>query len=343
MKAARLVKINEDLQVVDVPEPVLGKGEVLVNIMATGICTSDLHYRDGSSEVTALPITLGHEIAGLVQAVGNDAKLFQVGERVGVYYLVTCGKCHNCETGRENYCQYAEMLGKNIDGGFAEYIVVPERNLFRLPSNVSYAQGALISDAIGTPYHALTRARVQMGETVMVVGIGGLGLHAVQLARVMGATTVIAVDINDQKLALATSVGADIVVNAASESASDKLPDIVAGAGVDVAVDFTGSPTSLRQSLNALALGGRLISVGICPADFVINPYHDLLLKERSIVSSADQLHRDFAVIVKLIESGMINLDHSVTHSVSLDEINYGMQILEEKIGNPVRVVVSQE
>ncbi len=343
MKAARLVKIKEKLQVVDVADPVPGKGEVLVNIKATGICTSDLHYRDGSSEVTTLPITLGHEIAGLVQTVGEEATLFPVGERVGVYYLVTCGKCHNCATGRENYCKDAEMIGKNIDGGFAEYIVVPERNLFRLPCNVSFAQGALISDALGTPFHALTRACIQMGETVMLVGIGGLGLHAVQLARVMGATTVIAVDINDQKLATATSVGADYVVNAVSDSVADKIAAITAGAGVNVAVDFTGNLTSLRQSLNALALGGRLITVGICPADFVINPYHDLLLKERSIVSSADQLYRDFAVIVKLIESGAVNLDHSVSHKVSLDEINYGMQILEEKIGNPIRVVVSQE
>ncbi len=343
MKAARLFKIKEDLQVVNVPEPVPGKGEVLINIMATGICTSDLHYRDGSSKIKALPITLGHEIAGLIQDVGDDATLFSVGERVGVYYLITCGKCHNCKMGRENYCQYAEMLGKTIDGGFAEYLVVPERNLFRLPRNVSLAQGALISDAIGTPFHALTRARIQMGETVMIVGIGGLGLHAVQLARVMGATTVIAVDINDEKLSTATIVGADFVVNAASESLLDNLSHITAGAGVDVVVDFTGNPTSLRQSLNALAFGGRLVSVGICPVDFVINPYHDLLLKERSIISSADQLHRDFEVIVRLIESGTINLDHSVSHKVPLSEINYGMQILEEKIGNPIRVVVSQE
>lgn len=341
MKAARLTKIGAPLEIAEVPIPEPGPDDILVRVRAAGICSSDLHYQDGRSEVTRLPITLGHEIAGEVAKCGSGVKKLKEGDRVSLFYLVTCGDCMKCSTGHDNYCDEAKMLGKNIDGGFAEYVTVPARNAFPFPESIPYAQAALMTDAVATPFHALKRAAVQTGESVLIIGIGGLGIHAVQLAKIMGAGQVVAMDLDPDKLNLARKVGATATVNPQEEDSAEKIAEITNGNGVDIAIELIGLTSTIRQAIDSTGLGGRTVVVGICPDEVGLNPYHDLLLLEKTIMGSADQCRADFPVIIEMAAQKRLDLSYSVSHELPLEDINRGLEMLKSKKENPVRIVVT--
>ena len=213
MKAVRLIKSGSPLEEQEIRIPAVGAHDVLIRVKAAGICHSDAHYRAGVSPVEPLPLTLGHEVAGVVEETGAEVEGFPPGDRVCVHYLVTCGQCAFCEGGTEQFCPTVQMIGKHRDGGYAEFIVVPERSVFRLPDEIPFEQGAILMCSSATSLHALNKARLRPGETVAVFGVGGLGISAVQLARHFGAAEVFAVDINPRKLELAERFGA-IPVNA---------------------------------------------------------------------------------------------------------------------------------
>jgi len=200
MRAVRLVKVGYPLQLQEIPIPEVGVDDVLVRIKAAGICHSDAHYRAGVSPVHPLPLTLGHEVAGLVEQVGSNVRTLTVGDRVCLHYLVTCGECVYCHRGSEQFCASASMIGKYRDGGYAEYICLPARSAFKLPEDIPFEQGAIMMCSAATSYHALRKTRLKSGETVAIFGVGGLGMSAVQLARAMGALDVFAVDINPTTL-----------------------------------------------------------------------------------------------------------------------------------------------
>ena len=341
MQAAQLTEIGEPLKLVEVPVPQPGNEEILVRVKAAGICSSDIHYQDGRSAVTKLPITLGHEVAGEVAQCGNGVKSLKAGDRVSLFYLVTCGKCMMCSTGNDNYCSEAKMLGKNIDGGFAEYVVVPARNAFSFPESIPFTQAALITDAVATPFHALKRSAVKVGENVLIIGIGGLGIHAVQIARIMGAGQVIAMDLDDDKLDLAKKVGATAVINPLRDNLKDIIAAQTKGAGVDVALELIGLVDTIRQGIDSTGLGGRTVIVGICTNEIGLNPYHDLLLKERTIMGSADQCRADFPVIIEMAAQRRLDLSHSVSHELPLKQVNQGLEMLKKKDQTLVRIVIT--
>ena len=341
MKAARLTKVGAPLEIVEVPIPEPGPDDILVRVKAAGICSSDLHYQDGRSEVTRLPITLGHEVAGEIAKCGDNVKSLNEGNRVSLFYLVTCGECMKCSTGHDNYCDKAKMLGKNIDGGFAEYLSIPARNAFPFPESIPFSQAALMTDAVATPFHALKRAAVQTGENVLIIGIGGLGIHAVQLAKIMGAGQVIAMDLDQDKLNLAKKVGATATVNPRQEDGAEKIAEITNGHGVDIAIELIGLTNTIRQAIDSTGLGGRTVVVGICPDEVGLNPYHDLLLLEKTIMGSADQCRADFPVIIEMAAQKRLDLSYSVSHELPLEDINRGLEMLKNKKENPVRIVVT--
>src|SRR5436190_11693548 len=207
MKTIRLVALRSPLQEREIDVPSVGPRDVLIRVRAAGICHSDAHYRAGISPVKQLPVTLGHEIAGVVERAGTAVENFNVADQVCVHYLVTCGSCRFCTNGHEQFCPSAEMIGKHRDGGYAEFIAVPERSVFHLPDEIPFEQGAIMMCSSATSLHALRKARLRPGETVAVFGVGGLGLSAIQLAKAMGAGEVFAVDIQPAKLALAQQLG----------------------------------------------------------------------------------------------------------------------------------------
>lgn len=343
MKAARLHRIGEGLRIDRVRVPELGAHDVLIDIKASGICHSDLNYRDGVAPVGKMPIILGHEMAGVVAEVGNRVEEVEEGDRVCVHYVISCGNCVFCSSGKENLCEKYQMMGKDVDGGFAEYIKVPARNVLRLPGAIPFEQGAILGCAVSTAFHALRRGRVNVGDTVVICGVGGLGIHAVQLAaKIFGAGEVIAVDVSDEKLKLAKKLGADEVINAAEEDPAERVREITDGRLADVALDFVGLRKTIEKAIDSVGKGGRAVIVGIGLEDVRVSPYGTIIAKEMELIGVNDHLKSELAQLIKLAGSGKIDLSSSVTHRVPLEDVNRGMEILKMKIGNPIRVVAVQ-
>ena len=343
MKAVRLHEIGRKLSVDDIPIPNIGDYDVLIRIKASGLCHSDINYRDGISPVGKLPITLGHEISGVVAEVGRNVREFIEGDRVLVHYIVSCGRCRFCSMGRENLCSEYKMIGKDLDGGFAEYITVPERSVLRIPDNIPFDEAAIMGCAVSTPYHALRRSMIEPGDTVVVYGVGGLGIHAVQLAnKIFGAGKIIAVDISDKKLKLAMEMGADEVVNALSEDPIEKVGEYTGGEYADIVMDFVGLKKTIEDGVKCVGKGGKLVLVGIGRENIELSPYKTIIGKEMEIIGVNDHLKSELFQLIKLVSNGKIDLSRSITHRISLEEINHGMEILEKNIGDPIRIVAIQ-
>lgn len=343
MTAARLHQIGERLRLDRVRIPSVGVDDVLVDVRAAGICHSDINYRLGLAQVGKLPITLGHEIAGIVTKVGSKVKGVKQGDRVVVHYVIHCGRCIYCRTNRENYCEKYQMVGKDVDGGLAEYVRVPARSIITLPKAIPFEQGAILGCAVSTAYHALRRGRVGAEDRVVIFGVGGLGIHAVQLAhRVFNAGTIIAVDLFDRKLQLAKQVGATSVVNAACEDPVEVVKKATDGSLADVVIDFVGQNRTISKAIDCVGKGGRVVLVGIGAKEMRLSPYRVMIGKEMELVGVNDHLKTELAQLTRLVGSDKIDLSRSITHEVKLKEVNLGMRILEENIGMPIRVVVSK-
>lgn len=340
MKAARLVEIGKPLQLSEIERPSPGPGDVLVRIRAAGICHSDVHYRAGTSGVGPLPQTLGHEVAGVVEEVGEAVAGLRPGDRVCLHYLLSCGQCHFCRTGHEQFCPEGKMIGKHVDGGFAEYIAVPARNAVRLPAEVSFEHGAVLMCSSSTSFHALRKSRLQPGETAAVFGAGGLGMSAIQLARTMGALQVYAVDINENKLALAESFGA-VPVNARQGDPVETIRSLTGGRGVDVAIEVIGLRQTMEQAVRCLAVLGRAALAGISDRPFEIDSYSDLLGREAEVIGCSDHTLHELEILVEYVRQGRLDLGHVVARSVPLEAgaINAAMDALEQ-FGGEVRTVV---
>lgn len=280
MRAVRLTSIGVPLQNATLDDPRPGPGEISVAIRAAGICHSDAHYRAGKGRIN-LPLTLGHEIAGVVEGTG---------QRVALHYLLPNG----------------DMLGKEVDGGYAERIVVPANNAVPIPDEVSFEQAAIMMCSTATAHHALNLSAMAKGESVAILGFGGLGVSAVQLAGMRGAGEIFAIDVVAQKLELAKSFGATPVGRGA-------LPP------ADVVLDFAGHAPTTLAALRALKPGGRLIVVAINLRQLEIDPYADVLAKERRIIGCADHTREELVELMQFARDGRIDLSRAITRTVSLD------------------------
>lgn len=323
--------------------PHCGPEDVLVRVRAAGICHSDVHYRAGRSPVEPLPLTLGHEVAGEVVEVGAHVVSHAVGDAVCLHYLVTCGQCDHCLTDREMFCASGSMLGHFTDGGWAEYIVVPARNAVPLPHNVSFEHGAVMMCSSATSLHALHRGRLANGETVLVLGAGGLGMSAIQLAFALGAGRVVAVDRDAAKLALAERFGA-VTVNAAGlspEQVAQAVRVAAGGQGVDVALELVAHADTVRAALKSMAPRGRVVIVGLNPSEIPVDTYRDLIGREVELIGSNDHLLSELHELVELAAIGRLDLRDVVTHAVPLDAdaINEVLDALD-RYQAPVRTVI---
>jgi len=341
MKAVRLIQSSQLLEMQEVPVPGIGVGDVLVRVRAAGVCHSDVHYRAGISPAGPLPLTLGHEVAGVVEHVGAEVAGLGIGDRVCLHYMVTCGDCLYCSMGSEQFCTSGQMLGKNRDGGYAEYIGVPARNAFPLPDEVPFEQGAVMMCSSATSFHALRKGRLEAGETVAVFGVGGLGMSAVQLARAFGALDVYAVDIVPDKLEMAEGFGA-IPINGAETDPVAEIKRLTNGKGVDVALELIGLPVTTRQAIESVAVFGRAVMVGLTDKTVAVDPYRELICREAELIGSADHLAHELPTLIELVRRGVLDLSGVVTDTVPLnaDAVNETMDRLE-RFGGDVRVVIT--
>ncbi|HAX81026.1 MAG TPA: alcohol dehydrogenase [Actinobacteria bacterium] len=337
MRALQIDRIGSPLAAVTLPDPQPRPGEVQVRVEAAGICRSDVHYRSGHRRIPGVPLVPGHEVAGVVAAIGDGVPASRIGERVCLHYLVICGRCAACRRGAEQFCEVGQMIGLDRQGGYAEAIVVPAVNAVPIPDGVSTEAAAVMMCSTATVLHALRRAGMRPGETVAVLGAGGLGISAVQLAAALGAGRVFAVDVNPTKLAAAERLGAIPV-----DGRGDVASELRAGGGADIALELVGIADLMRLGVASLNPGGRAVAVGITHEEFGLDPFRDLVLAERSIVGSADHLLAEVHEVLQMAAAGRIDPGVAITARVPLEAaaVNRAMDRLEG-FGDDIRTVIT--
>ena len=330
------VRLSDSVELVNDLQP----RECRVEIHAAGVCGSDLSCVLGKYYMPT-PLVPGHEVAGIIESVGPGVVQPMVGDRVCLHYLVTCGDCYHCRRGNEQFCVQGRMLGKDIDGGYAEYLVVPARNAVPLPEDIAFVAGAVLMCSSATSFHALRKARLAPGERVAVFGAGGLGMSAIQLARAFGALEVYAVDISADKLSLAAEYGA-IPVDAARGDPIVQLQDLTSGTGVDVALELIGLAQTMEQAVQSLGVFGRAVLAGISAEPFAIDSYRVLLGREAEVIGCSDHLLWELPLLVEFVRQGKLDLSRVVARTIPLDVnlINEAMDALEE-FGGEVRTVIT--
>ncbi len=339
MKAAVFYKSGEPLKIEEVPTPKPGPDEVLVKVSACGLCHTDLHYLDhGTPTFQKPPLILGHEISGVVAEVGDGVDDFHEGDPVLLPAVVPCGSCRFCREGRENICEQMKMYGNHMDGGYAEYVLADARNVFHMPASIPLEEGAVIADAVTTPYHAvINRARVKAGDSVAIIGCGGLGLNTIQFCRVAGAVRIIAVDIVPEKLELAMKLGATDILNALEVERVDAEIRVRTRGGVDVAFECIGNSNTQTTALKSVRTGGKVIFLGYNPENVSI-PGGRIMFREIEIAGSLGCRPVDYPKVMAMVASGLIRIADIVSHRFSLDEINTGFDMLRQ--GKVIRGIV---
>jgi 6-hydroxycyclohex-1-ene-1-carbonyl-CoA dehydrogenase len=339
MKAAVFHAAHQPLAVQEVPDPSPGPGELLVRVAACGVCHTDLHYLDhGTPTFRKPPLILGHEISGTVAGLGAGVSGWQEGDRVLLPAVYGCGQCPACRTGRENICERMVMFGNNVDGGYAEFVVAPSRDVHRLPDRIPLVEGAIIADALTTPYHAVVhRGRIQAGDQVAVFGCGGIGLNLVQVAAAFGAR-VVAVDLSEEKLEWARRLGAAATVHPPQVERVDKAVRELTGGGANVAFEAIGLPQTQEQAFACLRSGGRLVLVGFAGEPMRLDGGR-AMYREMEIVGSLGCRSIDYPRVISLVEQGRLRLTELVTARFPLAEINQAFETLRQ--GKGVRSVVT--
>jgi len=319
MKALRLEAIG-NLSVRDVERPVPGSDDLLVRVEACGICGTDRHLFLGEFP-SRPPVTIGHEFAGIVEAIGADVTGFKIGDRITGDPNISCGRCPQCLAGRVNLCRNLQAIGIHRDGGLADYVIAPQRQAFALPLGLDPLHGAFC-EPLACCLHGIDMAEIKAGSSVAVLGGGVIGLLTVQLARLAGATTVILSTRQVSKRRLAEEVGATATVNPSSTDIIEAIagPAGLVPGGVDVVIECAGVPETMQQSMRLARAGGTVVILGVMPqgAKIEIESF-DILFRELRVLGSFINpfTHRRAA---DLVASGAINVEKLISRTVTLAE-----------------------
>ena len=325
MKAGRITVSTRKFEVKEIPTPIAGKGEVRIKVGAAGVCLSDVHFLDGTLSPGYLKgdeVTMGHEIAGTIETLGEGVHKYKVGDRV----LVIAGEYN------EN--NQITTLGFDHDGVYAEYVVTKASLIVKIPDSLPFEEAAIIPDAVSTPWAAIsTTAKIQSGETAAVFGVGGLGIHAVQLLKMIGCSKVIAIDPLPEARARALEMGADFAFDPADE-------ELKKHRGLNAAFDFAGVSAVRKQALSILGEAGRLVIVGIANEPITIpNDMAFTYMRTQILGHYGSQPHHT-KELVEFIENGKLNLSRSISEVLPLSDAALALEKLEKKIGNPIRIVL---
>jgi 2-desacetyl-2-hydroxyethyl bacteriochlorophyllide A dehydrogenase len=342
MKAARFDQSTKTLAVTDVAVPEPGPMEVRVQVHACGICLSDVHLLDGTLPSPLPQVTPGHEAAGVIDVVGGQVTGWKPGDRVLLAGGKNCGECAMCIRGRLDECLQFQIMGFAYDGAWAEYVVVPFYALSEVPDSVPLEQACVLADAVATPYAALTeRAALRPGESIGLWGIGGLGVHAVQIARMVGATPIIAFDPLPEARERALALGADHALDPTADDVVAQVWKLTDGLGLNVAVDLVGANRVLAQGDMCLGRHGRLVMVGLSPEPVGLGMGLLFGVLNHSLLGHLGYRKPHLDELIRLVSTGRLDVSQSVSAVIPLDDIHEGVKRLETKEGNPVRIVVN--
>jgi 2-desacetyl-2-hydroxyethyl bacteriochlorophyllide A dehydrogenase len=325
MKAGRITISTRKFAVTEVPTPSAGPGQVRIKVGAAGVCLSDVHLLDSTLSPGYLigdEVTLGHEVAGTIDQLGEGVHTYQVGDRV----LVIAGE--------RNEKNQITTLGFDYDGGYAEYVVTKAALIVKIPDDLPFEEAAIIPDAVSTPWAAISStAKMQPGESAAVFGVGGLGIHAVQLLKMLGCSKVIAIDPRPDARAKALEIGADFAFDPSDE-------ELKKHRGLNAAFDFAGVTPVRKQALSLLGEQGRLVIVGIANEPITIPNDMAFTYMRTQILGHYGSEPVHTKELVEFVRAGKLNLKGSISEVLPLDQAALALEKLEKKIGNPIRIVL---
>lgn len=336
MKAVQIVN-SFDMKVVELEKPTVGAGEVLVKIKYVGFCGSDLNTYLGRNPMVKLPVVPGHEVGAVIEEIGADVPAdFVKGMNVTLNPYTNCGKCASCRNGRVNACQYNETLGVQRNGVMCEYAVLPWTKI--IPAgNISPRDCALI-EPMSVGFHAVARAGVSDNEFVMVIGCGMIGVGAIVRAALRGAT-VIAVDLDDEKLGLARRIGASHIINSKTENVHERMQELTKRFGADVVIEAVGSPATYVMAVDEVGFTGRVVCIGYAKSEVAFQTKY-FVQKELDIRGSRNALPADFRAVINYMETGSCPVEEFITKIVKPEEALEAMKEWEANPGKVFRMLV---
>lgn len=327
MRVARFYKAGEGLRLEEAEKPVATFGTAIVRMRAAGVCGTELHFLKGMVNVRK-PLILGHEMAGEIESV-NNAGSFKPGDRVVIYTMINCGYCSYCRSGMESICENrTEQIGFSRDGGFAEYVRVPAANLVPLPPEVSFQDAAVLACSGMTSIHALRLSGLGLGQKVVVNGVGGVGIIAIQICRLAGGR-VIAVTDNEVRAKLASKLGAEHVV--CSNNYADvprQIKEFTGVRGAEFYMDFVGTSDSVNAGLDSLARRGKLVIIGYTAQELVIDPSR-LVHSELQILSSLAASKQDLEDVIDMAKRKLVA--PVIDNEYDLEDINLALEKLQKR------------
>ena len=336
MKAIQITAPSE-MRVVEVEKPVLKNGEVLLRIKYVGFCGSDLNTFLGRNPMVKLPIIPGHEVGAVIEEIGEGVPAgFTKGMSVTLNPYTNCGKCASCRNGRVNACEHNETFGVQRNGSMCEYLALPWQKVIPA-ANISPRDGALI-EPMSVGFHAVSRAEVTDIDTVLVIGCGMIGMGAIVRAALRGAT-VIAMDLDDEKLALAKRVGAAYTINSKTEDVHARLLEFTEGLGPDVVIEAVGSPVTYVTAVNEVAFTGRVVCIGYAKTDISFQTKL-FVQKEMDIRGSRNALPADFRAVIRYINKGNCPVDELISKIVEPEGALDAMQEWAAAPGKVFRILV---
>ena len=345
MKAAFLEKPGR-IVVQEVPDPVCGNGQVLIRIREIGLCGSDLHYyREGriGDHVVRQPHVLGHECCGEVVEVGREAADpasggFRPGDRVSIEPGVPCLSCEQCREGRYNLCTAVRFLGvPHHMGAFREYLAYDPRFVYRLPDSVSFTAGALV-EPLAVGYNAAQKCGITPGCSVLILGAGAIGMSCLEMARLAGAATLIVSDPLEYKLAIARRIGATHAFNPDRGDLVEQVREATGGRLVDCAIEASGTPQSVLQSILALRKGGRVALVGM-GLDRVEVPHTEILRKE-AVIAGVYRYRNQYRPVIELLKTGRLHVEEWATHRFPLERLGEAMEAAGDPAVPKVKIMI---
>jgi L-iditol 2-dehydrogenase len=319
---ALVLKEYRRFAVEDVATPDLQPGEVLVRVRACGICGSDVHGMDGSSGRRIPPIVMGHEAAGEIAKIGGDVTRWGIGDRVTFDSTIYCGDCWYCRRGSVNLCENRRVLGVSCaeyrrHGAFAEFVAVPQRILYRLPENVTFEQAAMV-EAVSVAAHAVKRTPLAEDASAVVVGAGMIGLLVIQTLRIAGCKQIIAIDLDESRLALATKFGATQTFTAGTPGLPENIRALTGGRGADAGFEVVGLPETVKTAIDCVRKGGTVTLVGNLKPQVEL-PLQLVVTREISLIGTCASAG-EYPECLKLIESGQIDVTGFISATAPLEE-----------------------
>ena len=328
MKSLVKAKAEKGIWLQDTPEPEVGHNDLLIKIRKTAICGTDMHiynWDEWSQKTIPVPMVVGHEYVGEVVGMGQEVKGFKVGDRVSGEGHITCGHCRNCRAGRVHLCRNTEGVGVNRPGAFAEYLVIPAFNAFKIPDNIS-DELASIFDPFGNAVHTALSFDL-VGEDVLITGAGPIGIMAAAVAKHVGARHVVVTDINPYRLELAKKMGATRAVDVSKEDLKDVMNELGMTEGFDVGLEMSGVPAAFRDMLNKMNHGGKIAMLGIPPQDVAID-WNQVIFKGLVIKGIyGREMFETWYKMASLLQSGL-DLSPIITHTFSIDDFQKGFDTM---------------